>query len=163
MKLVWIVALALTTAALMPAHAQQKPAGAAQSADSMQILREKLQADKKQLVSANMTLTDAEAKSFWPIYDEHQRMLQEMNDRLATLLVSYSKEYNTASLTDEKAVALLERYFAMEEEELKLRRAFVPRLAKVLPGRKVARYIQIENKIRALVKYEIAGEVPLVK
>jgi hypothetical protein len=110
-----------------------------------------------------MALTEAEAKGFWPLYEEYQKALHQINDRLATMLVSYAKEHNAASLTDEKASALLDRYFAIEEDELKLRRAFVPRLAKVLPGRKVARYMQIENKIRAIVKYEIAAEVPLAK
>ena len=52
---------------------------------------------------------------------------------------------------------------AIEEEEVKLKKAFVPKLAKVLPGSKVARYMQIENKIRAIVKYELAGEVPLAQ
>jgi hypothetical protein len=78
-------------------------------------------------------------------------------------MVAYAKEYNANSLTDEKASALLDRSFAIEEAEIKLKRSFVPRLAKVLPGRKVARYMQIENKIRAIVKYELAGQVPLAK
>jgi hypothetical protein len=108
-----------------------------------------------------MVLTPAEAKGFWPLYDEYQKELHQINDRLATMLVAYSKEYSANTLTDDKASALLERYFAIEEAELKLKRAFVPRLAKVLPGIKVARYMQLENKIRAIVKYELAGEVPL--
>jgi hypothetical protein len=87
--------------------------------------------------------------------------LHQINDRLATVLIAYSKEYNANSLTDDKASSLLDRYFAIEEAEMKMKRAFVPRLAKVLPGVKVARYMQIENKIRAIVKYELAGEVPL--
>jgi hypothetical protein len=33
----------------------------------------------------------------------------------------------------------------------------------VLPVRKVVRYLQIENKIRAVVKYDIASGVPLVQ
>ena len=35
--------------------------------------------------------------------------------------------------------------------------------AKILPIIKAVRYLQIENKIRAVVKYEIASGVPLVK
>ena len=158
-----IRALVLLAAALlaMPALAQTKPASA--SADNMQILREKLKADKKLVVAANMDLTEAEAKGFWPVYDAYQKELQKINERLATAIVVYAKEHNAKSLTDGKAMKLLDEALGVEEEEVKLKRAFVPRLNKVLPGRKVARYLQIENKIRAIVRYEIAGEVPLAQ
>jgi hypothetical protein len=143
-----------------PAMSQTKPA-ADKPADSMQILREKLQADKKQLIASNMDLTEAEAKNFWPIYEAYQKDLYKINDQIAMTLVAYAKEYNANSLTDAKARQLLDQSIAIDESETKLRRAYVPRLAKVLPGRKVARYMQLENKVRALVRYEIAGEVPL--
>jgi len=165
MKIVCCAVLIAAALLAAPSFAQGKPAepkpAATQPADSMQILREKLKADKKLVVAANMGLTELEAKGFWPLYEEYQKELHQINDRLAMIIVSYSKEYTANSLTDDKAQALLDRYFGIEEAEIRLKRSFVPRLGKVLPGRKVARYMQIENKIRAIVKYEIAGEVPL--
>ena len=155
--LLLVAALALGPA---PAFAQSQPA-AAKPADTMQILREKLKADKKLLVAANMDLSEAEAKKFWPLYEEYQKELNKLNDRIAMVIVDYAKEFNANTLTDAKATKLLEQSFAIEEAESKLKRSFLPRLAKALPGRKVARYMQLENKVRALVKYEIAGEVPL--
>ena len=155
--LLLMLAAALVAA---PAFAQTKPA-AAQPADNMQILRDKLKADKKLVVAANMELTEPEAKAFWPVYEAYQKELHKINDQLAMTIVAYSKEYNANTLTDAKASKLLDQSIAIEEAETKLKRSFVPRLNKVLPGRKVARYMQIENKVRALVKYEIAGEVPL--
>ena len=157
MRYALILVAALSAA---PVFAQTKSAEA-QPADNMQILREKLKGDKKLLVAANMDLTEAEAKKFWPVYEKYQKELHKINDKLALVIVAYAKEYNADSLTDAKAVKLLEQSIAVEEAETKLKRKFLPRLAKVLPGRKVARYMQIENKVRALVKYEIAGEVPL--
>lgn len=154
------VLLLVAALAAAPAFAQTQ-APAAKPADNMQILREKLQADKKLLVAANMDLTDAEAKKFWPLYEEYQKELHKLNDRIAMIVVDYAKEYNANTLTDAKATKLLEQSIAVEEAESKLKRAFMPKLAKALPGRKVARYMQLENKVRALVKYEIAGEVPL--
>ena len=131
--------------------------------DDMQILRDKIKADKKLLVATNMELTDAEAKGFWPVYEEYQKELQKLNQRLAGTIVAYAKEFNAKSLTDEKAKSLVDQYLGVEEAELKMKRSFVPKLSKVLPGRKVARYLQIENKIRAVVKYEVAAEVPLIQ
>jgi hypothetical protein len=154
-----IVLIALWTTA---AAAQGKPA-ADKPADSMQALRQQLLVDKKAVVTANLSLTQAEAKAFWPLYEEYQKGLARVNDGLATLIVAYAREYNADTLTDEKARKLLDSYFGVEDAEVKLRRSFVPRFAKVLPGRKLARYMQMENKMRILVKYEIASEVPLAQ
>lgn len=154
---VLLLVAALTAAPVLA----QSGSTAAKPDDNMQILREKLKGDKKLLVAANMDLSEAEAKKFWPLYEKYQQELHKINDQIALTLVAYAKEYNAGSLTDAKAAKLLDQSIAIEEAETKLKRSFVPRFAKVLPGRKLARYIQIENKVRALVKYEIAGEVPL--
>ena len=131
--------------------------------DSMRILQEKIKADKKPMVAVNMDLTDAEAKGFWPVYEEYQAELKKINERTAALIVAYAKEFNANSLTDEKAKKMIHEQIAIEESEVKLKSSFVPKLSKVLPGKKVARYLQIEGKVRAVVKYELADAVPLVQ
>ena len=162
MRVIAAMTLALVALGSGPALGQAKP-GADKPADNMQILRDKVAADKKLVVSTAMELTEAEAKAFWPVYDQYQKGLQKINDGLATVISDYAKEYNEKSLTDEKARKLLDRYLALEDDELKLRRAMLPKVAKALPGRKTARYMQIENKVRALVKYELASEIPLAQ
>lgn len=145
-----------------PAAVPAKPAADA-PADNMQILRDKVATDKKVVVAAAMELTEAEAKAFWPIYEQYQKELHKINDGIATLISSYAKEYNAKSLTDEKAKQLLDHMVGLEDQEVKLKRTFIPKLSKALPGRKLARYMQLENKVRALVKYELAAEIPLAQ
>lgn len=145
-----------------PAAAPAKPAADA-PADNMQILRDKVATDKKVVVAAAMELTESEAKAFWPIYEQYQKELHKINDGIATLISSYAKEYNAKSLTDEKAKQLLDHMVGLEDQEVKLKRTFIPKLSKALPGRKLARYMQLENKVRALVKYELAAEIPLAQ
>jgi hypothetical protein len=158
----WMGCLILVAAAMLAGPVTAQSQGAqSKPADNMEILRDKLKADKKLVVAQNMDLTEAEAKGFWPVYEAYQKELGKINQRLGAAVAAYAKEYNANSLTDEKAKKLIDEAIAIEEAEVQLKRGFVPRLAKVLPGRKVARYIQIENKIRAIVKYEIAAEVPL--
>jgi hypothetical protein len=140
-----------------PALAQEK------RADNMEFLREKLKADKKLLVATNMDLTDSEAKGFWPVYEKYQKGLQNINQRLVSLLESYAADYRNNSLTDEKAQKLIDEAVAIEQAEAKLKASSVPKLRKVLPAKKVARYLQVENKIRAVVKYDLAAGVPLVQ
>lgn len=137
--------------------AQDKPA------DNMQILRDKLKADKKLLVASNMELTESEAKGFWPIYDEYQKELQKLNQRLGKVLESYADDNRGKSLTDDKAKKLIDEAVSIEQAEANIKSTFAPKLSKVLPVKKVARYLQIENKIRAVVRYDIAQGVPLVR
>jgi predicted outer membrane protein len=152
------VALSLTLLVFAPlALAQDKPA------DNMEILRNKIKADKKLVVALNMELTESEAKNFWPIYEQYQKDLQKINQRLVNLLESYAADFHKKSLTDDKAKKLIDEALAIEQAEANLKSAYAPKLGKVLPVRKVARYLQIENKIRAVVKYDLAQGVPLVR
>jgi hypothetical protein len=152
------VAMAIVMLGFAPVSlAQDKPA------DNMQILRDKIRADKKLVVATNMELMESEAKGFWPIYDEYQKDLQKINRRLANLLESYAADFRKKSLTDEKAKQLINEAVAIEQAEADLKSTYAPKLSKVLPIRKVIRYLQIENKIRAVVKYDIASGVPLVR
>jgi hypothetical protein len=129
----------------------------------MEILRQKIKADKKALVAANMQLTEAEAKGFWPVYDAYQKDLATINDRTAKAVMAYADAYNKGAVPDATAKKLISEAIAIEEAEVKLRRSFLPKLEKALPGMKVARYLQIENKIRAVIKYELAANIPLVE
>jgi hypothetical protein len=150
--------LVIATLAFAPfSVAQDKPA------DNMQILRDKIKADKKLVVAANMELTESEAKGFWPIYDQYQKDLQKINQRIVALLESYADDFRAKSLTDAKAKKLIDEALAIERAEADLKSAYAPKLGKVLPVRKVVRYLQIENKIRAVVKYDIVSGVPLVR
>jgi len=136
--------------------AQDKPA------DNMQIMRDKIKADKKLVVAANMELTESEAKAFWPVYDQYQKDLGAINERIVKMIKSYADAYNAKSMTDDGAKKLTAEFVAIEKAETAMKESYVPKLSKVLPAKKVARYMQIENKIRALVKYELAGQIPLV-
>jgi len=66
-------------------------------------------------------------------------------------------------MTDDKAKRLTDEYLSIQQAEVKLQSSYVPKLNKALPATKVARYLQIENKIRAVIKYDLAATVPLVQ
>jgi hypothetical protein len=135
------------------------------SADTnMQILMDKVKADKKLLVASNMDLTDAESKNFWPLYEAYQKDLQQINERLGKTIASYAEAYNQGkgSISNDTAKKLLDEAISAEEQEVKLKRTYADKIGKVLPAAKTARYIQIENKIRAVIKVQLAQQIPLV-
>jgi len=148
---------AISVLVVSPVLSQDKPG------DNMQILRDKVKADKKLIVAENMGLTDSEAKGFWPVYEAYQKDLMAINQRIGKLIVSYAEAYRDNTLTDEKAEKLIAELVGIQTAEAELQASYVPKLNKVLPAKKVARYLQIENKIRAVVKYELAAEIPLVE
>jgi hypothetical protein len=142
------------------------PAFAQESANmTMEILKEKVKADKKLLVATNMNLTDAEAKGFWPLYEGYQKELEQINQRLGGVIRAYADAHNAGKgmIPNDTAKKLLKEALATEEAEVKLRQSYAAKLEKALPATKVARYLQIENKIRAILKFELAGEIPLVQ
>ena len=159
MKTVLLVVVALCV--MMPTFAQSAPAD--KPSNNMQILREKIKADKKLVVATNMQLTESEAKGFWPIYEAYQKDLGAMNKRIGAVVNDYAKIWNTESMTNEKAEKLTKESLAIQADEVKMMKTCATKLSKVLPATKVARYLQIENKIRAIVRYELAGSIPLVE
>jgi hypothetical protein len=139
------------------AYAQDK------SADmNMQILRDKLKADKKALVAANMQLTDAEAKAFWPIYDAYQKDLKQINEHLGNAILAYADAYKAGPIPERLAEKFLDDAITIDDAEARLRRDYAAQLTKALRATQAARYLQIENKIRAAIRYELAAAIPLV-
>ena len=134
-----------------------------QAADNMEIIREKVRADKKLLVAANMELSEQEASAFWPVYESYQKDLAVLNQRTLKAIESYAAAYNAGTVPDATAKTLLDEALAIEDAEVALRKSYVPKFSKVLPAAKVARYYQIEQKIRAAIKYELANGIPLVQ
>lgn len=135
----------------------------AQTAGDMEILRQKIKADKKLVVASAMQLTEAEAKGFWPVYDAYQADLDKINGQLGQVIKEYAAAYRADTLTNDKAKGLIDEVLKIEQAEVDLKRSYAPKLGAVVPQVKVARYLQLENKIRALIKYELAGEIPLAK
>jgi hypothetical protein len=157
MKIIQVVILCVVALTATSSFAQDKPADT-----NMQILLDKVKADKKLVVASNMDLTEAEAKGFWPIYEDYQKDLQALNDRLGKAILAYADAYNKKSLTDAQALQLTNEAIAIDQDEVTLRKTYAGRLGSVIPAKKVARYLQIENKIRAAIRYDLASGIPLV-
>ena len=139
----------------VPGIAQEKPA------DNMEVVLEKIRADKKLLVAENLQLTEAEAKAFWPVYGRYQDELFLLRSRTAKLIKDYAEAYE--QMRGDTAKKLLYEYMTIEALGLKLRQAYLSKFRVVLPEVKVVRYYQIENKIHAALAYEVGAKIPLMK
>ena len=135
--------------------AQDKPA------DNMEIVKEKVRADKKLFIAKNMELTESEANAFWPVYDAYQAELSELKDRDSNLIEKFAANFGTMS--DDVAKNLLDDSLSIDSGYLKLRQSYLKKFRAVLPNTKVARYYQLENKINAVLEYEQARRIPLIQ
>ncbi|RZU02455.1 hypothetical protein [Rivibacter subsaxonicus] len=151
--LVACLALALA-AALAPASAQT-------AADTMQQVRDSARKDKRAFVEQQLKLDEAQAKAFWPLYERYQKELLAINRRSTVAVVDYVNVQDR--LTDGAAGQLLRELTAIDTDRAKLKEAYLKRFLKVLPGKQVARYYQLENKIQAVQEYDSTSQIPLVK
>ncbi|MET0442790.1 MAG: hypothetical protein ABW071_12485 [Casimicrobiaceae bacterium] len=154
-----LAAMLLTCILALPTIAvAQSPAA---DVTDMQALRTAVKADKRAFVAATLTLTDAEAKKFWPIYDTYQRGLEAANRIRAVAiegLLSRDKP-----VTDLYAKQLAGELIEADEAEVKARRTLYKSVMRALPPKKATRYLQLENKVRAVQSYDMAAAFPLIK
>ena len=142
--------------------AQQGPAAQqAGTAQDIQMLREDLRSQKKQIVAANMQLTDAEATKFWPVYDQYSSEGIKLGDARLALIKEYAQTYNT--MTDAQAIDLIKRWESVDEQGMKLRQQYIPKFEKVLPGKKAALFFQMDRRLALLMDLQLASMIPMVQ
>jgi hypothetical protein len=128
---------------------------------NLQVLVDAMRANRKALIAVNLGLSDDEASKFWPLYDRYQKDISAIGDRIEAVVEDYIANFR--NLSNEKALKLIEDYLAAEADRLKVRRDYLPEFAQILPGRTVARFYQLENKMDAVLRYELASTIPVVE
>ncbi len=147
----------LALAAVAPVAAQDKAVTPLTSAEWLA----KIQTDKRGIVARSMDLTPDEKKKFWPLYEQFDRELAVPQASLNRAVLDYIASAGT--LTDANAKRITEQMLAAVRDEARLRDKHYRQLLKVLPAHKATRYMQVENKMQAIVRYESAKAIPLVQ
>ena len=155
------IAIALVLGFAVTRACAEEPVAGAAPETNLQVLIDAIRANRKALIAVNLGLNDEEAGKFWPVYDRYQQEINTTGDRVTAIVEDYTANYST--LSNEKALKLIEDYLAAEAERVATRRKYLPEFAKILPGRAVARFYQIENKMDAVLRYELAATIPVVE
>jgi hypothetical protein len=156
---------AKNTGAQAAGGTQSTPA-ATQSSQSVRdqdidLLRKDIRSKKKQLIAANLKLSDAEATKFWPVYDQYTADLVKINNEKYSLIKDYADTWGT--MTDGQAESLTKRALAVDEQVAQLRTRYVPIFLKVLPGTKTATFFQLDRRIQAMIDLQLSSQFPLVQ
>jgi hypothetical protein len=175
MKKSLLAALALSGALLLgnistPSSATAQntgaPAAAAQdtqvaSDQDIAMLRKDIRSQKKQLIAANIQLTEAEALKFWPVYDQYTAELVQVNHEKYALIKEYAQNYGT--MTDAQADDWAQRALKLDANVAALRQRYWPNFRKVLPAQKAALYEQVEHRTQMLIDLQLASMIPLLQ
>jgi Spy/CpxP family protein refolding chaperone len=154
--------LALPAAASARAQSQTNSSPQQNSIDQdVDLLRKDVRSQKKQIIAANLKLTDAEAEKFWPIYDQYTADLVKINDTKYAAIKEYVQNYDT--LTDDRATALTKQIIAVDGQVSELRERYVPIVNKVLSGRKTALFFQLDRRLVMLIDIQLATQLPLIQ
>jgi hypothetical protein len=129
--------------------------------DALQVSRDEVRADRKNLVAKAIKLTDDEAQAFWPIYDQYATELTKINDHTVALIAEFADNYK--NLPDQDAMRMITESLNVEQQKLATKQHYAQRFAAVLPGKKVARFFQLDRRLDAVVVLNLAQVVSLVE
>ena len=131
------------------------------SDQDISLLRKDLRSQRKQLIAANLKLTDAEAVKFWPVYDRYVTELIAINDKKFAVIQEYAD--NWGKLTDEQSLSFTRQWMDLDVAAAQLRQRYVPAVSKVLDGRKTATFMQLDRRISMMIELQVASQMPLVQ
>jgi Spy/CpxP family protein refolding chaperone len=135
-------------------------AAAAQTVkDTLEVTRQAVESQRRVLVAGALPLTDAEADAFWPLYDAYEKERRPLDERANELVAAFLA--GSASLTDAVAKAMVDEALEIDEGRMRVRRTWLGRMAKAIPPRKLARFYQIDSKLDAVVRADVARQIPL--
>jgi hypothetical protein len=135
--------------------------GAQITDQDIDLLRKDLRSKKKQLVAANLKLTDAQATRFWPVYDQYIAEQTKIHDEKYAVIKEFAT--NWGGITDAQALDLTKRALSVDERVTQLRVKFIPNFLAVLPGKQVATFFQIDRRLQMMVDLQLMSQLPLVQ
>ena len=147
-------------AANSTALAQRETVSGVEVEKDLALIRRDIRADKKQIIAANVTLTETEATKFWPVYDQYVADMTKHNDEFYALIKDYAA--NQKVITDAQAATMIKRWAEIQIGQAQTRQKFIPLFEKVIPARKVALFFQIDRRLYALLDMQVSSQVPLI-
>jgi hypothetical protein len=155
----FVLLLALAAADSI-ALAQRETASGVEVEKDLALIRRDIRAEKKKIIAANVTMTETEATKFWPIYDQYVAEMTKHNDEFFSVIKDYAA--NQKTITDAQASSMIKRWVEIQIARDQTRQKYIPLFEKVIPGKKVALFFQIDRRLYALLDLQVASEIPLI-
>ena len=124
------------------------------------MLRSDLRSNRKQVVAANMKLTDVEAEKFWPTYEQYVNELVAINNAKYAIIKEYLQNTN---MTEEQADGLSKRWIEVDEQVVQLRLKYIPIFRRSLSAKGTAMFFQIDRRVQMMIDLQLASSIPLIQ
>ena len=131
------------------------------SDQDLSLLRKDLRSKKRQLIAANLKLSESQAAKFWPVYDQYVTELVSINDKKFRLIQDYAD--NWGNFTNHQSLLFIRQWLDMDIAIVQLRQRYVPIVAKVLDGNKAATFFQLDRRIAMMLELQVSSKMPLVQ
>jgi len=126
----------------------------------IQLMRQDIRAQRRQIVAANLPLSTEESAKFWPVYDQYIGETIKINDGRYGLVKDYAANYST--MTDAKAADFIRKWIESDKSMIDLRLKYVPIVEKVLSMKKSAMFFQIDRRAQLMIDLQLASQIPLI-
>jgi hypothetical protein len=154
----WMLTGATASAQIV---APQESSSRTISNQDLDLLRKDLRAKRKQLIAANLKLTEAEAARFWPVYDQYIKELIAINDKKFALIQDYAE--NWGRMTNDQSLLFIRQWLDSDIATTQLRQKYVPIVSKVLDGKKTATFFQLDRRIAMMIELQVSSQMPLLQ
>jgi hypothetical protein len=158
---VTMAAMLILTSVSMSKGEAQAPAAQSSTDQDIDLLRKDIRSQKKQIIAANLKLTDKEAEKFWPLYDQYTAELVKINDAKYAAIKDYATNYS--SLSDDQATSLARQIIGVDQSVAQLRLKYVPIFGNVISGKKTALFFQLDRRLVMLIDLQLASQIPMVE
>jgi hypothetical protein len=128
--------------------------------DYLEVSREVLKTEKKALIADLMQFSSEESQAFWPLYNEYEDAKYKVNTRYFNLVQKFADNFE--NMTDEVATEVINESISVKQELVKLEKSYAKKFMKILTPKRTIKYLQAENKIKALIDAEMALEIPFL-
>jgi hypothetical protein len=127
----------------------------------IQMMRKDIRSQRKQIIAANMKLTDAEAEKFWPIYDQYVSELVQINGTKYSLIKQYVQ--TGGALTDAEADTAVKQWVDVDQSVAELRMKYIPIFRKVLSSKNTALFYQLDRRVQLMIDLQLASSLPPIQ
>ena len=128
--------------------------------EEIQLIRKDIRSQRKQIIAANMKLTDAEAEKFWPVYEQYVSELVKINGAKYALIKQYVQ--TEGALTDADAETAVKQWVGIDQSVAELRTKYIPLFRRVLSPRSTALFYQLDRRVQLIIDLQLASSLPLV-
>ena len=125
---------------------------------AIELARAGMTADRNEIVTATMQLSDKDAAAFWPIYRKYEYERSLVDDGRAAVVKEYAEKYST--ITDSDAKSMTDRMLDYDSRDIALKKKYVKELSKALPATTVAKFFQLDHRIDLLMAMQVESSLP---